>query len=166
MGIRILVLGGDGMVGRRLAPLLQSAGADVVLAGRSKDATIRFDWMGEHVDDRLVDRVSALYLVPPALVADPVDRITRLLDVARRAGVKHVVAVSSLGVTFSTEPPDSSRLRYEQSVAASGLLWTILRPSGFMQNFSEGFMVPVIRQPARAVPHQSHPKAPASARQL
>jgi uncharacterized protein YbjT (DUF2867 family) len=53
--------------------------------------------------------------------------------------------VSSLGLSFPTEPPGSERHRYEDVVKASGLPWSIVRPSGFMQNFSEGFMTPGIK---------------------
>lgn len=141
----ILVLGGNGMVGKRLVPLLQGNGAEVRSAGRSQNADVRFDWNVVDGDEALFAGIGALYLVPPALVYDPIDRVTALLVAARRAGVRKVVAVSSLGVTFPTEPPTSPRRRFERAVTESGLDSTILRPSGFMQNFSEGFVMPMIR---------------------
>lgn len=141
----ILALGGNGMVGKRLLPLLQSSSTNVRSAGRSQNADVQFDWSAERNDEALFTGIDALYLVPPALVHDPVDRVTPFLAAARQAGVRKVVAISSLGVKLPTEPALSPRHRLEQAIVGSGMEWTILRPSGFMQNFSEGFVMPMIR---------------------
>jgi uncharacterized protein YbjT (DUF2867 family) len=69
-----------------------------------------------------------------------------LLATAQRAGVQRVVLVSSIAVGFSDEPEDSDRRQIETLVRGSGMGWTIIRPTGFMQNFSEGFLLPGILQ--------------------
>lgn len=88
----------------------------------------------------------AIYLVPPAFVEDPSDVVAAFLGQARRSGVGSVVALSSMGVAFPYEPQDSGRRNVERAVRESGLQWTILRATGFAQNFSEGFLLPAILQ--------------------
>ncbi|MEU6193079.1 NAD(P)H-binding protein [Streptomyces sp. NPDC047061] len=58
-----------------------------------------------------------------------------ILDAARRAGVEHVVLVSS--VTVQTHPhlgPARENLAVERLLKGSGMAWTILRPTQFASN--------------------------------
>ncbi|MFG1616319.1 NAD(P)H-binding protein [Nonomuraea wenchangensis] len=57
------------------------------------------------------------------------------LDVAERAGLRHVVMLSSVSVTWP-EPGwvGEVHLRLERSVEASGLAWTFVRPDGLTTN--------------------------------
>lgn len=57
------------------------------------------------------------------------------LDVAKRAGLRHVVMLSSVSVTWS-EPGwvGDLHLRLERSVEASGLAWTFVRPDAITTN--------------------------------
>jgi uncharacterized protein YbjT (DUF2867 family) len=146
----ITVLGPNGLVGRRLLPLLEEAGISAKSAGRSNSDAF-FDWSDPTTFRSALADTSALYLVPPAMVASPAPQVERLLGIAKDVGIRRVVAVSSLGITFPTEPEGSGRHQFEDVVRRSGIEWSILRPSGFMQNFSEGFMLPAIQR-AGAVP--------------
>jgi uncharacterized protein YbjT (DUF2867 family) len=59
-----------------------------------------------------------------------------LLEAARRAGVNQIIYVSALGVDHRDAPRQFRvKRRVEEIVKASGLPYTILRPSGFMENF-------------------------------
>lgn len=140
-----IILGSNGLIGRRLLPLLRTAGVEAKSAGRS-GADIYFDWSDPDTFQSALAGAQALYLVPPAMVASPAPQVERLLRIAREVGIRRVVAISSLGVTFPTEPKESGRHEFENVVRASGIECAILRPSGFMQNFSEGFMLPAIKQ--------------------
>jgi uncharacterized protein YbjT (DUF2867 family) len=141
----VTVLGSKGLIGRRLLPLLRQAGISARSAGRAHSDAY-FDWNDPNTFRSALDGSDTLYLVPPAMVASPAPLVDRLLQVAKSIGIGRVAAVSSLGVTFPTEPRASGRHEFEEVVTASGLEWSILRPSGFMQNFSEGFMLPAIKQ--------------------
>ncbi|WP_411111628.1 SDR family oxidoreductase [Streptomyces sp. c-19] len=58
-----------------------------------------------------------------------------VLDAARRAGVEHVVLVSS--ITVQTRPhlgPAGENLVVERLLKESGTAWTILRPTQFASN--------------------------------
>lgn len=138
----ILVLGATGKTGQRLVPLL--AGHDLRLASRSSAPdTVRFDWTDDTTHQAALAGAESIYLIPPD-VADPTSMTGPFLERARRAGVHRVVLLSSLGVTFPEEPSNSGRTMLEKQVIDAVPEWTILRPSGFDQNFSEGFLLPGI----------------------
>jgi uncharacterized protein YbjT (DUF2867 family) len=143
---RILVTGATGKTGRRLVSRLRKHDVVVSAASRTnRPDHILFDWARSETRQPALAGVQALYLIAPDLVEDPSAEIGEFLEVAHQSGVRRVVAVSSLGVTFPAEPATSGRLRVEATVRASGLDWTILRPSGFYQNFSEGFFTPGVQ---------------------
>ncbi len=62
------------------------------------------------------------------------------IDVAREAGVEHIVKLSTKGVSDKSEFL-ISKLHYqvEQKLKSSGMNWTILQPSSFMQNWLGDF---------------------------
>jgi len=141
----VLVLGATGKSGRRLVPLLGARGAEVRAASRRGVAgTTYFDWHRPETYNAALAGVDAIYLTPPELVADPTRLTGPFLTEAAAAGVRKVVAVTSMGVEFPNEGPGTGRYELEQQVMASGIEWTILRPSGFNQNFSEDFLLPGI----------------------
>jgi uncharacterized protein YbjT (DUF2867 family) len=143
----VLVLGATGKTGRRLVPRLLDRGVHVRAASRQPgDGRTLFDWDRPDTHDAALAGVDAVYLVGPELVEDPTAVVGPFLDRARRAGVSRVVAVTSLGVEFPHEGPDSGRRKLERDAMESGMNWTILRPGGFSQNFSEAFLLPGIVQ--------------------
>lgn len=148
----VLVIGATGKTGRRLTPQLQARGATVRAAGRrAAEGLTPFDWARPETFAPALRGADAVYLIPPEFVEDPTAATGALLDEARRAGVGAMVLLSSLGATFAGEPQDSGRRRLERQVTESGLDWTILRPTGFNQNFSEGFLLPGILQADKVV---------------
>ncbi|KRA65552.1 hypothetical protein ASD89_18530 [Caulobacter sp. Root656] len=148
----VLVIGATGKTGRRLVPELRARGAAVRAASRrAAEGLTPFDWGRPETFAPALSGADAVYLVPPAFVEDPTAATGALLDEARRAGVGTVVLLSSLGATFAGEPEGSGRRRLERQVTTSGLDWTILRPTGFNQNFSEGFLLPGILQADKVV---------------
>ncbi len=143
----VLVLGATGKTGRRLVPQLNARGVNVRAASRQPgEGRTLFDWDRPATHGPALAGVDAVYLVGPELVEDPTAVIGPFLARAEQAGVTRLVALSSLGVEFPHEGPESGRRKLERLVMASGLEWTILRPSGFAQNFSEAFLLPGILQ--------------------
>ncbi|GGA40424.1 NAD(P)H-binding protein [Pelagibacterium lentulum] len=140
---KILVIGATGKTGRCLVPMLAGNTVTARPASRKKlTGHVLFDWASPETWQPAVEGINAVYLVGPDLVEDPSGQVTAFLDSARQAGVARVVGLSSLGVSFPHEPPMSGRSKVESAIMGSGLEWTILRPSGFYQNFSEGFFAP------------------------
>jgi len=139
----IVVIGSSGMTGRRLVPLLRERGANVRATRRSGEAA--FSWEDPATHEAAFAGIDAAYLVPPAFVAHPAPVVATALAAARAAGVARVVLCSSLGVELSPGPVRQGFRELERAVVESGLDWTILRPGGFAQNFTEGFLAPGVR---------------------
>ncbi len=138
----VLVLGGTGKTARRLVPLLVAGGARPRTAARS-GADVVVDWHDDSTHDAALAGVDAVYLVPPAMRLDHPPVVAAFLDRAERAGVRHVTHLSAYGVDHA---PDEAPLRaLELDLARrSSLGHSIVRPSWFMQNFSESFFAPSI----------------------
>ena len=138
----ILILGGTGKTGRRIAPRLRQAGATVRTASRN-GADVRFDWDDAATYDAALAGVSAVYLVPPALDLGYVPRALELLDRAEAAGVRHVTFLSARGVEHA--PPEAAHRAVELELGRrTAFTHTILRPGWFMQDFDEYFFAPSI----------------------
>jgi uncharacterized protein YbjT (DUF2867 family) len=140
----ILILGGTGKTGRRLAERLAAAGLPVRIGSRS--GTPRFDWEVPATWKPAMQGVSAIYIsyypdlaVPGA--AEAVDAFARL---AVANGVTRLVLLSGRGETEAQ--------RAEEMLKASGADWTILRCAWFSQNFSEGFLVESLAEGEVALP--------------
>ena len=83
-----------------------------------------------------------LLIAPPLDVESPA-KLSPVIDRARALGVGHIVLNSALGVDADENAP---LRRIERHLMASGAGYTILRPNFFMENFTTGFLAPMIRQ--------------------
>lgn len=136
----ILVTGATGTIGRHLVARLRADGAQVIAGHRG----------GQPVDGvpaRAVDfhdpaglraafaGIDRLFLLFP-LVPDKLQLARNAIEAARAAGVRHVVRSSGAGADAQS-PSAIGRLQGEIDalVTASGLDWTLVRPSFFMQNW-------------------------------
>lgn len=134
---RVLVTGGTGKTGSHVVRGLREAGIDVVAGSRSASSSageVKFDWSDERTHANALAGVDAVYLVAPALVLDPV---TPMLDFVRRAvgaGARRFVLLSSSAID------EGGPAMGQVHAALKGLApeWAVLRPSWFMQNFTEG----------------------------
>lgn len=131
----ILVLGGTGKTGRRVAAALRTGGHAVRTAARS-GADVGFDWDVAESRQAALRGVDRVYLMLAPGATDP-SPIHAFLEQARDAGVRHVTALSARGVEAA---PEDVPLRAMELALAAGthLTWTVLRPSWFMQNYTEG----------------------------
>ncbi len=135
----ILILGGAGKTGRRVATQLGARGVAFRLASRSSEP--RLDWYDESTWSAAVHGSETAYLAPPS-DPDGLDAADRFVRQAASDGLRRVVLVSGRGVgspgrDFAVY---DSQLALEETVKGSGLDWTILKPAWFMQNFSEAWL--------------------------
>ncbi|GAA1935795.1 NAD(P)H-binding protein [Kitasatospora viridis] len=146
----ILVLGGTGTTGRRIARRLRAAGHPVRTASRS-GGEAHLDLGAPTTWGPALDGAAALYLLEPDLhAADPQERIPRLVTEAVAAGVRRLVLLSAHGVGAAD---DGHPLKTaERAVRESGVGWTVLRPDWFAQNFSETFWLPDVLTGTVALP--------------
>ncbi|WP_413503474.1 NAD(P)H-binding protein [Serratia grimesii] len=129
----ILVLGATGKTGSRVAARLQQLGIPVRAGHRS--ATLPFDWQNSTTWQPALQGVKKLYLSfqPDLAVPGAIDTVERFCRQAVNSGVQKIVLLSGRG-------EDEAR-QAEDVVKNSGVDWTVLRASWFMQNFSESFIL-------------------------
>lgn len=134
----ILILGGTGKTGRRVAERLTARGHAVRIASRS--SAPRFDWDDQATWAACLDGVSAVYITyaPDLAVPTAAAHVRQFAGAAAAAGVSRLVLLSGRG-----EP---QVFPAEQAVRDAGIPWTILRCAFFAQNFSEGALAPPARE--------------------
>ena len=131
----VLVIGGTGTTGSRVAALLRKQAATVRIGTRTPvtgdPEHVRFDWSEPATHGPAVAGVDRVYLLAPPGVAEPGPLVDEFLAEAVRAGVRRVVLLSSSAV-----PDGESGLgALPPLVRATMPEWAVLRPSWFMQNF-------------------------------
>jgi NAD(P)H dehydrogenase (quinone) len=143
----ILVTGATGSIGRHLIPLL---GTDVTAFVRdpAKGEALGCPYVvGDFGDPDSVAAamkgVDRVFLnaggAAPADGEQPMVRHQRtVIDAAAEAGVAHVVKVSVWHAREGGRLAEGAHWAIEEHLRASGLGWSILAPSGFMQNFRTG----------------------------
>jgi len=140
----ILVLGGTGKTGRRIAKTLRDKGIPIRIGSRS--AVPAFDWNNEANWDDCLAGVKAVYInyAPDLAIPGAGDSIQAFVDRARRHDVKRLVLLSGRG--------EAEAQACERIVQESGIDWTVVRASWFNQNFSEGAFVEMVQAGQVALP--------------
>ncbi|MEU3188702.1 NAD(P)H-binding protein [Streptomyces sp. NPDC006923] len=127
----VLVVGGTGKTGRHVVTELRRLGEDVRVAARS--APVRFDWFDESTWEAAVSGARRAYLVD-AQNEHAAERMRAFAPFAVERGVERLVLLSARGWASSGDP---EMLATENALKDSGGAWTILRPTWFMQGFTE-----------------------------
>ena len=149
----ILVTGATGSLGRAVVSALATKGFQVRAAARnlSKAAfpagaeAIKFDYQDPATFDTALKGAEGVVLIAPPLDPDAPAKLNPVVDKAKATSIKHVVFISAFGVDTVEQAP---LRRIERYLMASGLNYTILRPNFFMENFSTGFLAPMVKQGA------------------
>jgi uncharacterized protein YbjT (DUF2867 family) len=145
----ILVTGASGNVGRHVTEALVAAGAPVRAAAASPthvaalseskslqqhgtdtvvlDFTDQVTWAGAY------DGVERMFLLRPPHLGKPKTQMLPSLEAAKAAGVRHVVLLSLQGAEGNRFVPHAA---LESWLRGSGLSWTFIRASFFMQNLT------------------------------
>ena len=135
MSDRILVIGGKGTTGQRVVECLEAKGAEVAIGTRrpmeARDRS--FDW-GEPASVSAFEGCSAVYVIAPTDRTDHLDVMRPLLEGAMERGVRRFVLLSS----SLLERGGPMMGGVHDWLADTAPDWAVLRPSWFMQNFSEG----------------------------
>ncbi|SEL09053.1 Uncharacterized conserved protein YbjT, contains NAD(P)-binding and DUF2867 domains [Aquimarina amphilecti] len=140
----ILVIGGTGKTGRRVAENLTQLGHNVRVVGRKTNPV--FDWENTDTYDAALKNMDRAYIVyyPDLAVPGSRDAISTLTKKALEAGLEKVVLLSGKGETEAEA--------CEEIVANSGLNYTLVRASWFNQNFSEGAFLEFVLNGTVALP--------------
>jgi uncharacterized protein YbjT (DUF2867 family) len=141
----ILLTGATGKTGSETAKALAAKGVraralvrDPAKAAALREAGIELA-VGDAADPASVQKALAgcerlLILLPNS--QRQVELEKQLVDLARKAGLRHVVKMSSMeAVADARSPIPRGHWAAEEYIRASGLAWTMIKPNFFMQNF-------------------------------
>jgi uncharacterized protein YbjT (DUF2867 family) len=140
----VLVLGGTGKTGKRVAKRLKQLGLQIRIASRSGNPA--FDWNNQETWKPSLDGMNAVYITYYPDLASPgaAEAIGSFAKLAVETGVKRLVLLSGRG--------EEEAQRSEKALQDSGSDWTILRSSWFAQNFSEHFLLNPVLSGTIALP--------------
>lgn len=140
----LLITGATGNIGKPLVELLLERGAPVRVLVRDAAKVAHWSARGAEVAtgdfsepaslDAAMQGVERVFILSPG-APDVAQLQGNAVEAAQRAGVRHLVKLSALGVS-----PDApvSLLRWhadvERQIVDSGVGYTILKPNSFMQN--------------------------------
>ncbi|MBL4755984.1 MAG: NAD(P)H-binding protein [Flavobacteriales bacterium] len=129
----ILVLGGKGKTGRRVAQRLIKLGHNVRIGSRSENPA--FDWDNPETWPGSLAGMDMVYITfqPDLAVPGALKAIKGFSAEALKAGLKKLVLLSGKG--------EKEAELCENVVMNAGTDWTIVRASWFNQNFSESFFL-------------------------
>ena len=132
--MRIAVAGGTGLTGRHVVEALRERGHDPVVLARSAGVDLRD---GTGLDAALtgveaVVDVSNVATQRRSVAVAFFDHAGRnLIAAAERAGVRHLVSLSIVGVDRVRSPYYAGKLRQEEIVRGGPVPWTVLRATQF-----------------------------------
>ena len=147
----ILVIGATGLLGSEVTRQLVANGHWVRVGVRkpaqyqapsSRVESVRFDFADPTSFAPALDKVEKLFLIALPLDPEAPAVLAPVIRAAQQAGIRQVVFTSAFGVEHNEEAP---LRKVERLLEASGIGLTILRPNFFMDNFSGGFIAPMIQ---------------------
>lgn len=149
----ILVTGGTGTLGRLVTERLRADGHEVrVLSRRTPPYAVDLREGGAGLD-AAVDGVDTIVHCASTQTGGDEKAAAHLIAAARRAGVRHLVYISIVGVDRVPFPYYRAKLAVEKAVEESGLGWTVLRATQFhdlpVMLFGTLARLPVLLLPAR-----------------
>jgi uncharacterized protein YbjT (DUF2867 family) len=134
--MKIVVIGGTGLIGSKVIVLLRDAGHDAVAAAPSVGInTLTGEGLEAALDaaDAVVDLVNSPSFEPSAVMGFFTAHEKNLLAAEARAGVGHHVALSIVGVDRSDNGYFRAKIVQEDLIKASGIHYTIIRSTQFME---------------------------------
>lgn len=139
----ILVIGALGNVGAELVKRLQAEGRVVRAADLNADQirarfggsveAVRFDFADPSTYPDAFSGVERMFLLRPPQITDVQSLMLPAIQTARRAGVRHAVFLSLIGIERNTQVP---HYQVELALKANHFETTFLRCSFFMQNLT------------------------------
>ena len=149
----ILLAGGTGTLGRKVIPLLLARGLDCRVLARNADTsgdfgpgveTVAADIQDRPAVERAMQGVDTVVSMiqgfggSDALGSRVVDRDgnVSLIEAAVAAGVRHLVLLS-IDQAAPDHPSELFRMKHaaEMALKSSGLRWTIIRPTAYMETW-------------------------------
>lgn len=142
----ILVTGATGNVGYQVVKQLEAYQVKILAGVRSPNkaqslkseqvSLVEFDSERPETIEKALQGVDKIFLLTP-LITNMVEVSNNLVEMAKKARVKHIVKSSGMGAAVE---PGITLTRWhraaEKAIEASGVAYTFVRPNGFMQNYA------------------------------
>jgi len=160
---KIIVLGATGNIGTEVLKSLQPTGAEVYAGIRTASDEAQVRELGAHPVlvnftnqaslNQALEGMQRVFLVTP-LMQNP-EAVTQLvIEAAKKNGVKHIVRSTASGADINGQ---IQMARWagasEELIKNSGLKYTLLRPTSFLQNFVNFHSHTVAEHSGFFVPH-------------
>ncbi len=148
----ILVTGATGKVGSGLVKQLAAQGVDVRAATRTPAAytgagtAVAFDYADSSTWE-VLKGVDAVFMNNTGAHAEVGEAF---IKAAAEAGVPKMVLMTARGI--EQLPLESPPRRLEKALIESGMEWTIVRPTWFMQNFATGANARMVKEGVLRLP--------------
>jgi uncharacterized protein YbjT (DUF2867 family) len=143
MTAKVFVMGALGNVGAEVVKSLQANGIFVragdLFPDRAKERfeekveAVLFDFSKPETFEPAFEGIESVFLMRPPQISDVKKLIFPAIDAAKAAGVKRIVFLSLIGIEQITRAP---HYPVEQYLKSSGVNYTFLRCSFFMQNLN------------------------------
>ncbi|MBZ0297459.1 MAG: NAD(P)H-binding protein [Anaerolineae bacterium] len=158
---RILITGGRGLLGREIVSQLAPRGDQLRIMSRSpKPANIPYEWAQANLasGEGLAEAVAGVDTIVHA-ASSPFNRLQQtdvegtrqLLKLAEKAGVKHIVYISIVGIDHIDFFYYHGKLATEKVIKSQNVPWSILRATQF-HDFVHMLMQPFTRLPLWTLP--------------
>lgn len=142
--MNVLVTGGTGTTGRMVVQGLKEQGIPTKAGTRrpSNGDEILFDWQKPESARAAFAGIDAVYVVAPTNTSDHGSVVLPVLDIARSCGVRRFVLLSA----SSLEAGGPMMGQIHSYLKDNAPEWTVLRPTWFLQNFSQKHHLTTIRE--------------------
>lgn len=139
----ILITGVSGNVGSAVLKYLKGEEACVHIGVRNiskyqdvdSDLKVReLDFEKKSTYVKALENIDKVFIIRPPQITDVEGVFEPFVNVCKQEGVSHIVFLSLIGIEKNTRPPHH---KIEKVIEASGIAYTFIRPSFFMQNLIE-----------------------------
>lgn len=164
--MRVLAVGATGQYAGLVAPELHQRGVTVraLLRDRRREAEVRQRGAAEvafgDLEDpsslrEAVEGVDAVFHINPSFAAHEIDMGIAMVDAARAAGIRRFVFSSIIHPAILGLRNHAAKLPVEEALYESGMNFTVLQPTLFMQTL-ENVWDGVINRHCYAMPYSVH----------
>lgn len=142
--MNVLVTGGTGTTGRMVVRGLKERGVATKVGTRrpSNGDEILFDWQKPESARAAFGGMDAVHVVAPTNTSDHGSVVLPVLEIARSCGVRRFVLLSASSLEAGGPMMGQIHSYLEDNTSE----WTVLRPTWFLQNFSQKHHLNTIRQ--------------------
>jgi uncharacterized protein YbjT (DUF2867 family) len=167
--MKVLMVGATGTYASHVVPELKQRGVTIraLVRGKDKIDTARQQGVDEAVVGDLGDadslRVVAsgmegVFHLNPAFAPNEADLGVAMVEAAKAVGVRKFVFSSVIHPSISALSNHAAKRPVEEALYESGMNFTVLQPTMFMQNFDSGWKA-IMEKSMFALPYSKHAKA-------